>query len=114
MAKKLILLRLMPFITLVNVSCATMTDDQTGEETVLFNPAITAAALEVSVVSTGCTKAEHFYLIVTKSNEIELRRTKHDLCRAAPKLVRYAFEYEFGDDAYEFKNEVRYSNRVLR
>ncbi|TCS41659.1 hypothetical protein [Reinekea marinisedimentorum] len=113
MPKKIIISLLLPLLALVNAGCATMTDDQAGEEPVLFNPVINAGALEVSVVSHGCTKAEHFYLIV-RGDEIELRRTEPDFCRAAPKLVRFAFEYEFGDAAYEFKNEVRYANRVTR
>lgn len=104
---------LLPLLAVVGAGCATMTDEQTGEEPVLFNPVISANALEVSVVSHGCTKAEHFYLIV-RGDEIELRRTEPDFCRAAPKLVRFAFEYDFGNAAYEFKNDVRYANRVTR
>lgn len=98
----------------VVAGCATTPEEKTGQEAVLFNPVVAIDALEVSVVSNGCTKPEHFYLLVGEDNLIELRRTKEDMCRAAPKLVRYSFEYGFGDAVYEFKNEVRYSNRVTR
>jgi len=113
MPKKIIISLLLPLLVMVNAGCATMSDEQAGEEAVLFNPVVNADALEVSVVSHGCTKAEHFYLIVS-GNEIELRRTEPDFCRAAPRLVRFEFNYDFGDSAYQFKNEVRYANRVTR
>lgn len=92
------------------VSCASIQSDA-FKEPVLFNPYIGPSALEVSVMSNGCTKAEHFYLVVS-GNEAQLRRTKDDLCRAAPRLVRFEFDYAFGNDAYELVNEVRYSNRL--
>jgi len=93
-------------------SCASMSK-KSGQEALLFNPAVSGQSLEVSVMSNGCTKAEHFYLKV-KEELIELRRTEPDLCRAAPTLVRLAFEYPFEAGVYRFKNKTRFSNRTVR
>ncbi len=98
--------------SLLMAGCASMAKNE-GSEAILFNPSVTSQALEVSVISNGCTKAEHFYLKV-HDDQVELRRTQADKCRAAPSLVRLSFEYSFSDGVYQFKNEVRYSNRIVR
>ena len=95
------------------VTACSTTPEKEGSETLLFNPVITTNALEVSVMSHGCTKAEHFYLRVDEQT-IELRRTEADLCRRAPMLVRLNFDYPFAQDVYHFKNQVRFSNRINR
>lgn len=86
---------------------------QGERETVLFNPVISAQTLEVSVMSNGCTEAKHFYLKVVEQ-DIELRRTQPDVCRAAPHLIRLAFDYPFSGEVFQFRNTVRFSNRVER
>lgn len=82
-----------------------------GAESVLFNPVINADSLDVSVRSTGCTKADDFYLVVS-GELIEIRRINPDLCRATPQLVRLSFSYLFNQGVYQFKNETRFVNRT--
>lgn len=86
---------------------------ETEAASVLFNPVVNANALEVSVMSNGCTQATDFYLRV-QDDFIELRRTKTDLCRKAPELIRLSFRYDFGKSTYRFKNEVRFADRFNR
>lgn len=86
---------------------------ETQSASVLFNPQVGSKALEVSVMSNGCTQASDFYLRV-QDDVIELRRTKDDLCRKAPELIRLSFSYDFGKNVYRFKNKVRFSDRVNR
>jgi len=89
------------------------TPESSGKETLLFNPVISTTSLNVSVMSNGCTKPAHFYLLVEGQN-VELRRTEADLCRAAPHLVRLAFDYPFGQSVYKLKNNIRFHNRIKR
>lgn len=98
--------------TLLLAACASNAEKE-DSESLLFNPAIQGDALEVSVRSNGCTSADDFYLIVSEEL-IEIRRIQPDLCRAAPQLVRLSFSYDFSQGLYQFKNETRFSNRLLR
>ena len=77
----------------------------------LFNPVLNEEGLEFSVVSTGCTKKDHFYLRV-KGDEIEVRRTQRDMCRMAPHLVRFMMPLPEGESVWRIQNPVRYSNRT--
>lgn len=101
------------FVVLSLAGCANLSFDKTKRETLLFNPVIESQSLEVSVMTYGCTKAEDFYLKV-KGELVELRRINEDNCRKAPALMRLSFEYPFGSEAYRFKNDVRFSNRIDR
>ena len=98
-------------LALIGVCSCAANQPKSGQEAVLFNPVITADALEVSVLSNGCTTANDFYLRVSEDNIIELRRTRIDSCRAMPSWLRLSFEYPFGDKAYQIKNKVRLTNR---
>ncbi|WP_320821751.1 hypothetical protein [Reinekea sp.] len=104
------LIAVLAFLPLL--SCSSV-GTKAGLETLLFNPVVTAQGLEVSVLSNGCTQPEQFYLKL-KQDLIELRRTEPDLCRAAPHLVRLAFNYSFAPGVYRFKNDTRFSDRVVR
>ncbi|WP_320824822.1 hypothetical protein [Reinekea sp.] len=94
------------------LSCSSL-GAKAGSEILLFNPVVTSQGLEVSVLSNGCTQAEQFYLKL-RQDQIELRRTEPDLCRAAPHLVRLEFSYSFAPGVYRFKNDTRFSDRVVR
>lgn len=91
-------------------SCALFQPDTQRAE-VLFNPVVTAGQLEVSVMTSGCTQPEDFYLSVTGEHRIELRRTRIEACRGPREFMRLSFEYPFGQQVYQFRNEVRFSNR---
>jgi hypothetical protein len=106
MIKKIFLL-----LGVFSLMACSVNQAKSDSEAVLFNPIITADALEVSVMSNGCTTAEDFYLKVSE-DVIELRRLKYDNCRATPRWIRLSFEYPFGDRAYRIKNKVRLTNRV--
>jgi len=107
MKRLIVALMLLPLL-----SCSSL-GSKAGSETLLFNPVITAQGLEVSVLSNGCTQADQFYLKL-KQDRIELRRTEPDLCRSTPHLVRLAFGYSFAPGVYRFKNDTRFSDRVVR
>jgi hypothetical protein len=105
--------KLMTLLSAISVcACATQQPKATSEA-VLFNPVINASSMELSVLSNGCTSANDFYLKVS-GDEVELRRIKEDICRAAPGWLRLSFEYPFGDKPYRIKNRVRFNNRILR
>jgi hypothetical protein len=99
-------------LSMVLTGCAS-NKPKHGLETVLLNPVISDQTLEATVMSNGCTKPEHFYLIVSEE-VVELRRTQPDLCRAASQMVRLSFSYPFENRVYRFKNKTRFTNRISR
>ena len=103
--------KLLVLLILIGLGACAANQAKDGREAVLFNPVITSDALEVSVLSNGCTKAEDFYLRVS-GDLIELRRVQEDACRAAPRWLRLSFDYHFGDRPYRIKNKVRLTNRL--
>ena len=96
-------------VGLFMTSCALLNGQDTTP--LLFNPNVFTDRLEVSVMSNGCTNTDNFYLIVSE-DQVTLRQPKPDLCRAMPSLIRLSFNYDFGGKVYQFKNKVRYMNRV--
>lgn len=80
---------------------------------VVFNPQVTEEGLEFSVVSYGCTEANHLLLSV-EGDAVEVRRTQPDRCRAAPQLERFVMPLPENESVWRVANPVRYSNRIGR
>lgn len=100
-----------PLLALFLSGCASWSNSASPE--VVFNPEIQGDRLSFSVVSTGCTHEDQLYLRI-RGDEIEVRRTEPDLCRAAPQLKRFEMPLPNADGVWQLVNPVRYSNRVVR